>query len=65
MALYSVAEGRDGKRFVKYRLENRGDSLIDDVMLLIANPGTESVDLASQRGTAGGLVFVTLLPKET
>ena len=41
VALYSVADDRDGKHFVKYRLENRGDYPIDNVMLLIANPGTE------------------------
>jgi hypothetical protein len=53
VALYSVADDRDGKHSVKYRLMNRGDYPVDNVMLLMANPGTESVTRAGKpSGTA-------------
>lgn len=37
VALYSVADDRDGKHLVKYRLMNGGDHPIDNVVLLVAN----------------------------
>ncbi len=65
VALYSVAEERDGKHFVKYRLMNGGDYPIDNVMLVVADPGAEYINLAQQQGTAAQLVIGTVLPKET
>jgi hypothetical protein len=64
VALFSLAGERDGKHFVKYRLMNGGDYPIDNVVLVVADPGADYIDLSQQRGTAIELVIGTVLPKE-
>ena len=44
---------------------NGGDYPIDNVVLVVADPGAEYVDLAQQQGTAVQRVLGTMLPKET
>jgi hypothetical protein len=44
---------------------NGGDYPIDNVVLLVADPGADRVDLETQQGTSMELVIGTMLPKQT
>jgi hypothetical protein len=60
-----VTYEKDGKWYVEYSLQNGGEYPIENVVVIIADPGSEEQRPEDQVGTALEDVIGTVLSKET
>jgi hypothetical protein len=61
----SLAYEKDGQWYVDFSLQNGGEYPIDDVVIVITDPGSEGQRPEDQIGTALESVIGTVLSKET